>query len=282
MSGGSGGAGGAETDNRAALALHLAGGGFLAQKLEVALALARALFSSSGQAAASGGASGHGGGILVIACGASGAAGGGAGVFVGTAETANSGVCGDPEAVKRAVGKQLQACPRSVVILHGVESLPQPGLASLGGLGGLGGVAPGRDGGSGHGVTHGGRSFGSAGGLVALERFFEDANVDVAEVGTVDTRRAVFILTSEVGKGALESTGVAAADFYPRDDEQEGGGGGGDDDDDSVSSRPELAGVRRARSTEWVLAVVRSATREWTAQRPALGGRLSTSQVPFV
>ena len=176
-------------------------------------------------------------------------------------------------------------CPRSVVILHDVERLPSP--------------------------YEGGGGVGSVGGLVALERFFEEGAVEAPE-GVVDPKAArgatsgrgfggrggappqlvdltqcVFILTSEVGKGALRGAGVAASSFSAASaaaalaataggkahDSGAGGGGG------AGVPREQL---RYPRTTGWVLEVVKVATREWTAGRPALGGRLSTSQVPFV
>ena len=75
--------------------------------------------------------------------------------------------------------------------------------------------------------------------------------------GPVDLRGAVFLLTSSVG--AQE---VRAIDFKPANDPA-----------DDAALEPAL---------EQGLEALRSATRSWLASRPALGGRLSNSHVPFV
>ena len=75
----------------------------------------------------------------------------------------------------------------------------------------------------------------------------------VSGVGAVDVRKATFILTSEVGRAALVRAGVGAT-------------GGGS----------------RGTTTEAVVEILKGATRQWASARPALGGRLSNSQVPFV
>ena len=74
-------------------------------------------------------------------------------------------------------------------------------------------------------------------------------------MGTVDLRRAVFLLTSAVGAAALHRQGVTNAHG---------------------------AGVGAGLNTGAVIDVIRAETRAWAAARPALGGRLSNSQVPFV
>ncbi len=75
--------------------------------------------------------------------------------------------------------------------------------------------------------------------------------VQVPEVGAVSVRHALFVLTSSVGGVELARAGIGARDFG-------------------------------RQSTEAAVEVVKQATRSWCANRPALGGRLSNSQVPFV
>jgi hypothetical protein len=82
-------------------------------------------------------------------------------------------------------------------------------------------------------------------------------------VGTVDLRRAVFVLTSQVGEAALAMQGVT--NLTPHRATQAAGGG-----------------AAAESGTDAVIEVIRTETRAWAAARPALGGRLSNSQVPFV
>jgi len=66
------------------------------------------------------------------------------------------------------IASQLLKCPTSVIVLHDIEQLSHPSEAPVWG-------ADDRH-------SRSGTRFGSAGGLIALERFFEDATVEVPEV----------------------------------------------------------------------------------------------------
>jgi len=79
------------------------------------------------------------------------------------------------------IASQLVRCPASVIILHDIETLSHPAEVPAWGADSRG--------------SHGPR-FGSAGGLIALERFFEDAVVEVPEVRRVRGQRCPVALWS--------------------------------------------------------------------------------------
>ena len=250
---GGGGRGGGDyglmTESQRAVTLHFAGGGSMDLKHLAARRIAEALFggssSSSNDRSSSSSPSStspfsSSSSILDVNCSN----------FV------------DLGRLRADIARTLHRCPRSVVILHDVEKLQQQPGGSRRSSGGSEG--------SSSSSSDSRNRFGSAAGLISIERFFEDETVEVADGVlsggggggsgggggggggvSIDMRQAVFILTSEVGKEELIAKGVTHSDFS-------------------------------SRTSEEVIEVIKQATRKWVSARPALGGRLSNSQVPFV
>jgi len=92
----------------------------------------------------------------------------------------------------------------------------------------------------------------------------------------VDLRRAVFILTSTVGAAALKRQGISNLSPYSALPTSSSASASSSS---AVKSDPNSKGVA---GTGAVIEVIRTETRAWASARPALGGRLSNSQVPFV
>ena len=80
------------------------------------------------------------------------------------------------------IASQLLKCPTSVMVLHDIEKLAHPSEAPIWGADD-----------NRQQQQRSGARFGSAGGLIALERFFEDATVEVPEVNGVESRKATLV-----------------------------------------------------------------------------------------
>jgi hypothetical protein len=101
--------------------------------------------------------------------------------------------------------------------------------------------------------------YGKLPGVVIFERLFEETSVD-HHASQVDLRMATFILTSNVGGTALRSREITSRSFY----EPQSGGGA-------------------SQLTSEVTRIINEGVAQWLSRsRPALGGRLSNSAVPFV
>lgn len=101
--------------------------------------------------------------------------------------------------------------------------------------------------------------YGQLPGVVIFERLFEETFVDYRAT-QVDLRMATFILTSNVGAPALRSRDITAGSFYER---QPADG--------------------QSHATSEVTRIINEGVAQWLSRsRPALGGRLSNSAVPFV
>ena len=101
--------------------------------------------------------------------------------------------------------------------------------------------------------------FGKFPGIVVFEQLFEESFAERDSIA-VDLRNAIFILTSNTGAQALRSQGITARSFYERQPTEDA-----------------------SQITSQVNRIINDAVGKWLSRsRPALGGRLSNSVVPFV